>query len=385
MVKAAHRRGASQRQVAREFGVALSTLQHWLKHADGQRLVRVDWSGRRPGPSKPTNKTSQEMEDLVLTVRRELKETSALGEYGAQAILAELQRRTVTAAPALRTIGRILDRRGALDGRKRTRRPAPPSGWYLKDARSRKVELDSFDIVEGLVIQGGYGVEVLNGISLHGGLPASWPRAKTTAKSVINALVSHWRQFGLPAFAQFDNDTVFQGGHVHPDTIGRVIRLCLSLEVTPVFAPPRENGFQASIESFNGRWQAKVWSRFHFETRAALQQQSDKYIRACRRRQADRIESAPARRSFPSEWALDLQQLAPGKIIFLRRTDDQGRAQLLGHVFTVDRAWPHRLVRAEVDLKHHRIRFYALRRREPTYQPLLSEVSHTIPKRRFKE
>ena len=95
MVKTAHRRGASQRQVAREFGVALSTLQHWLKYADGQRLDRVDWSGRRPGPSKPTNKTSQEMEDLVLTVRRELKETSALGEYGAQAILAELQRRTV--------------------------------------------------------------------------------------------------------------------------------------------------------------------------------------------------------------------------------------------------------------------------------------------------
>jgi len=40
------------------------------------------------------------------------------------------------------------------------------------------------------------------------------------------------------------------------------MRTCLRLDVTPVFAPPRESGFQAAIENFNGRWQAKVWARF---------------------------------------------------------------------------------------------------------------------------
>ena len=38
---------------------------------------------------------------------------------------------------------------------------------------------------------------------------------------------------------------------------------------------------------------------------------------------------------------------------------------MLGRRFEVDATWPHRLVRAEVDLDAGRIRFYALRRREP--------------------
>jgi hypothetical protein len=75
----------------------------------------------------------------------------------------------------------------------------------------------------------------------------------------------------LPRYAQFDNDPVFHGPHIHPDTLGRVARLCLSPAVTPVFAPPSETGFQAAIESYNARWQAKAWNRF--DGRADLRKQ----------------------------------------------------------------------------------------------------------------
>jgi hypothetical protein len=53
-------------------------------------------------------------------------------------------------------------------------------------------------------------------------------------------------------YAQFDNDPLFEGPQIHPDTIGRVARACLGLGVVPVFVPPRETGFQAAIEGFNG-------------------------------------------------------------------------------------------------------------------------------------
>jgi hypothetical protein len=76
-----------------------------------------------------------------------LKATSALGEYGAATLHWELQRRHVCPLPSLRTIGRILERPGALDGRRRVRRPAPPRGWYLPRVAARRAELDSFDIV----------------------------------------------------------------------------------------------------------------------------------------------------------------------------------------------------------------------------------------------
>ena len=86
-----------------------------------------------------------------------------------------LKGRKVAPLPSVRTINRILERRGALDGQRRTRRPAPPPGWHLPEVASKRRELDSFDVVEGLVIKGGPQIEVLNGVSLHGGLAASFP------------------------------------------------------------------------------------------------------------------------------------------------------------------------------------------------------------------
>ncbi len=116
-----------------------------------------------------------------------------------------------------------------------------------------EAELDQFDIVEGLKLKGGPLIEVLNGVSLHGGLVVSCPaKSAVSAQFVCAALPAHWRAVRLPGYVQFDNDTVFQGPHQHRDVIGSVMRVCLSLDVTPVFAPPRESRFQASIESYNG-------------------------------------------------------------------------------------------------------------------------------------
>jgi hypothetical protein len=179
-------------------------------------------------------------------------------------------------------------------------------GWYLPDVAERANELDSFDVIEDLMIEGGIHVDVFTAISLHGGLVACWPDRNIPSTKVVSAMSEHWRRVGLPTYAQFDNDARFQGNHRSADSIGRVIRLCLSLGVTPVFAPPRETGFQAAIESFNGRWQAKVWQRFHYESLAALQLQSARYIAAYRSHLSRRIEQAPQRRSFPSVWQLDL-------------------------------------------------------------------------------
>jgi hypothetical protein len=153
----------------------------------------------------------------------------------------------------------------------------------------------------------------------------------------------------------------------------------------PVFAPPRESGFQAAIESLNGRWQAKVWARFQHESLEALQAQSANYVAASRARGAVRLEGAPARRPFPADWQLDLQAHPQGQIVYLRRTTEQGTVHLLGHTFTVDVLWPHRLVRCEVDLDGETIRFYRLRRRDPDQQPLVAEVAYVLPRRRFRE
>jgi transposase-like protein len=380
---AAVRAGAPLRSVARTHGVALATVQRWVARAAETRLDRVDWSDRPDTPHR-TTRTDPAVEDCVLRLRWELREASILGEYGARAIRAALvdQADLPGPVPSLRTIGRILDRHDMLD-RRRRRRPAPPAGWYLPDLRERQVELDSFDTIEGLRLQGGPDISVLTGISLHGGLAAAWPERSITVQRTILALARALARIGLPGYAQFDNGGLFVGSTSTTDAIGGVIRACLAIGVTPVFAPPRESGFQAAIESLNGRWQAKLWNRFADATLEDLQARSAAYIIASRRRAAARIEAAPARRPFPTE-GVDLDRPPIGRLVFLRRTTDSGRVSVLGHHLPVDQHWLHRLVRAEIDLDLGRVRIYALRRREPEEQPLIAELAYQPPSRWYR-
>jgi putative transposase len=381
---AAVRRGASLRAVARLFGVGLATVAHWVARAKGQRLDRVDWSDRSRAP-RQTRRTETAVEDRVLQARRELAQGD-LGAIGAEPIRQALVEQGVAAVPSVRTINRILARRGALDGRPRTRRPPPPTGWYLPDVAAAKAELDSFDIVEGLVIKDGPAVEVLNGVSLHGGLVVSWPTGSpVTAALTVTSLTEHWREVGLPGYAQFDNDMIFQGTHRYPDALGRIIRLCLSLGVVPVFVPPRETGFQAMIESYNGWWQARVWSRFQHADLEDLRGRSRRHVQALRRHRAARLEAAPDRRAFPTGWKLDLKKRPRGRLVYLRRSNGLSEVTLLGRTWPLGQVWPNRLVRCEVDLDKDKIRFFTLRRKEPTSQPQILEVGYRLPARGFQD
>ena len=383
---AAVRSGKSQRGVARSFHVTLRTVQRWLARAGSYRLDHVDWSSRSRAPHRMPGHTSPETETAVLTCRRELKEESPLGFYGADAIRETLQSDgRVDSVPSVRTIGRILTRNGALDSRRRSRRAAPGPGWYLADVAQGRAELESFDIVEGLVIEDHGEVEVLTGRALWGSETVAWTNSKLDAKSLVTSLLDHWRAYGLPDYVQFDNDTRFTGPHHHPDVVGRVTRVCLSLGITPVYTPPRETGFQAAIESFNNVWQQKVWSRYHHRDLAYLRGRSDRFIDAYINRLGRRGESAPQRRPFPTGWQMNLQADLSGRIIYLRRTDDNGAINLLGHKFHIDTNWPHRLVRCEFRVAEGEIFCYRLRRREPAQQPLLKVIKHCLPKRKSDE
>lgn len=374
--------GSSQRAVARQFGVSLATVQLWLNRAADGPLEQVDWSAQSPVP-RHVRRTGPDIEDRIIDLRRVLREESILGEYGPVAIRRALEGEPDLGGPlpAVRTIARILERRGALDATRRVRRPAPPPGWYIPEVRRRQLELDSFDVISGLRLRGGLELDILTGISLHGGLLAAWPTAGVSGQSTVAALEGHWRSVGLPGFAQFDNDTRFIGGNRHPNSIGPVIRYCLAIGVVPVFAPPRETGFQASIEAFNGRWQRKLWARFWDPTLADLQVRSDGFIAAARARAATRIDAAPDRLPFPIGPRPALDRTPAGRLLFMRRTNEQGSVSILGRRYPVDPRWLYRLVRCELDLDARRLRYFALRRREPEDQPLLGETPFEPPTR----
>jgi len=137
------------------FGVSKSNVDRWVERAEGKRLDRVDWSDRASGQPVAHNRTASRVEERVIRLRKELKEISALGEYGAEAIQREMTGKGYPVVLPIRTINNILQRRGQFDGSRRIRRPAPPKGWYLPNLAEGKAELDSFDVVEGLDYQRG--------------------------------------------------------------------------------------------------------------------------------------------------------------------------------------------------------------------------------------
>jgi hypothetical protein len=380
---AAARRGQAQRAVARCFGIGLGHLQYWLARTRGQRLDRVDWSNQSNAPRVHGRQTKTSVQRRVLDLRRELRQ-SDLGFVGAQAIQDALRtERPDRRLPSLRTIGRILKRHGALDVVRRVRRSAPPAGWYLPAVAAGTAELDAFDIIEDLPLEGGPRLDVLTPRALWGSVCGAWISAALRARWLCEQLETHWRAHGCPAYAQFDNDSRFQGTHTHPDVLGQVIRFCLSLGVTPVFAPAREHGPQNLNESFNHLWQQKVWHRFHHASALAFQARSDRFVAAYQRRRAAREDRAPGRRPFPKRWTLDLHQRPRGMVIYLRRTDEFGAIRVLGHRLEVDAQWVHRLVRAEVDLEAQQIRCYRLRRRAPDEQPLVRTIKYVFPEKQF--
>jgi hypothetical protein len=377
LIVEAVRDGASQRQVAHRFGVGRGTVQRALARAGDADLDLVTFADRSTAPHR-TRRTDPRTEARVAWVRAELRD-GILGDHGPAAIREALLAAGDAPVPSARTIARIVERLGLLDRHRRIRRPAPPRGWYLPAVAGGQAELDEFDVIVDLRLFAHGHLDVLTGISLHGGDPDAWPGRSVTARGTCAALEERWRRIGRPAFAQFDNDTRFLGSHGRPDILGSVPLLALGLGVTPVFAPLREMGFQAGIEGFNAYWQRRVYARAFGYGPEDVAELSGRFLAAVRAHRATRIEAAPARRPWP---LVPDRRTERGQVVFLRRATVAGDIEILGRLYPVDRAWAHRLVRAELDLDALVIRCFALRRRDPGSQPLLAERPYVLPARR---
>ncbi len=375
------RQGRSMHAVAARFRTSVCTVSRWVERAADDRLDRVDFSDHKSG--RAWNRVAAHVEQRIVELRTSLREASVLGEYGARAIRAALKAERPD-APSEPTINRVLSRRGLQDAVRRIRRPAPPQGWYLPDVVAGQAELDCFDFIEDLKIAEGPLVDLLTAKGLHGRLSDAWVLKQRNAKRTARCLRRRWQRDGLPGYAQFDNDTVFQGAHQFAHAVGRISRLCLQLNVIPVFVPPIEHGMQNTIESLNGLWQAKVWRRRRVGSVRELQRRSDEYIAARRLRTQALAEAAPRRRPMPKGFKLNLHAPLRGLIIFIRRTDETGHVHLLGQRFAVSPNWPHRLVRCEVDFDHHCIRCFGLRRSAPSEQPLLATIPYHRPDQPFQ-
>ena len=380
-----HRLGKSIRSIATQFQVDKKTVKKWIDYAGNKRLDRVDFSDKRKSqPKVPHNKLAPEVERCIIQTRQWLRQTSDLGEYGAKAIRQQMKSYGCSCLPSERAINYVLARNGLQNQYRRQRFLPPPAGWYLPEVCSKEQEMDCFDHIEDLRIQGTLeDFSVFNATSLHGSLACSWIDKQVTSNCVAEHIIERFKRFGRPAYAQFDNALVFRGPH-KPDCLGLVTRVCLELNINVVFTIPCDTGLQAKIERYNKQWKDSVWNRFCFENLQQLQIQSERFVEAYRQKRQNEIAHAPTRQPVPLDWEPSFPTQVTGKVIYLRRTDDYGQVNILGQVRTVHPTLTQQLVRCEVDLTQGQIVYYRLHRRRVFDNEVITIVPYEFPCRKFK-
>jgi hypothetical protein len=144
-----------------------------------------------------------------------------------------------------------------------------------------------------------------------------------TSISACHQLIRFWKTVGIPDFLQMDNEIAFWGSVRVPGAVGKVIRLSLSLEITPVFIPQAEPWRNGIIERFNNTMQDHLLDT-HYVTLDELRQASDHFDEIHNyshhySTQNGLTPTAAAKRFHYPLRALDTSFVMPDKPIHLQR------------------------------------------------------------------
>ncbi len=258
------RREAVRRAMAGEpvasIMAALGRSRRWVfKWLERYQPKRADWAGARSrAPGVVANKSSAELEALVLKVRARL-DADPWAQVGASAIAWELNKLGVRPLPELRTIERILQRAGVRRRAVRTRYVAKGTPYPAPVAPGPNAVQEA-DIIGPRHLAGGVLFYVLSAVDL-GRHAAAWEILPSKADlATAEALLRLWSRLGIPGRLKLDNWLVPNVGRSLP----LVVHLCLALGVIPVFIPFAEPWRQGTVEHANDTFDKRFFRSERF-------------------------------------------------------------------------------------------------------------------------
>lgn len=332
--------------------------------------------------------TPPHIERAVLSVRRRLEARATpqtrYGQIGAPAIREELRTLGHTPLPSMRTIGRILQRAGLTNPPLRLARslsqsdyPAPQAQdsnqvhqvdtvgpRYLKGDKTRYYFLVCKDVFDQAVY-----LELVKGRSMD---------------RVLTFLSHAWQHLGLPEMVQLDNGREFCGFGYAARHLSRVIRLCLRLEVEPIFIPPGKPQRNGSVENFNGWFQPVLLKRpyrrpgdLRRQLRLLMTTVNEQHVHP----QLGYKTPAQYRRTkrlrvLPANFSLDDQKLplCVGKVTFIRLVSAEGHINILEQKFKVGKRLKFQYVKATLYTQHQLLKVYLKGR-------LVKQFKYQLPKK----
>ncbi len=269
--KAAIRRfltGESPSSIYKDFQKSKKWFFKWLKR---YREGGSDWfKNQSRTPHLIANKVDENIENIVISARKRLKGIK-YAQIGANAIQWEIKKLGIEPPPAW-TINRILKRNNLVSKKK----PYKPKGKSYPEIvePSEMNSLHQVDLVGPRYIKGDGRFYSLNAIDIYSHrVKLNIIRSKRD-EEIANGLISTWKTVGIPEYIQFDNELSFHGSNKYPHSLGLVLRLCLSLNIQPIFIPQREPWRNGVIENFNNTFDKKFFRTQAFRNFSHLKKES---------------------------------------------------------------------------------------------------------------
>jgi putative transposase len=349
--EAARRRlaGESPRAIARDLGRTRQWVAKWAARYDPDD---PGWArGRSRAPRRVANRTAGDVEARVMAVRARLEE-NPWAQVGAPAIAWELEKLGAV-VPPLRTLERILERAGATERRRPSRRVSKGIA-YPAPVAERPGDVVQVDLVGPRHLDGGVRFHALNQIDVASHQAGIEIVADRADARVIDALQALWSRFGVPRRAQFDNG----GPFVAPTGIGEVVRVLVHQGVTPVFVPPREPWRNGTIEHFNDTFDKRFFRQERFSDRPQLAERAGAFerfhnaqhrYRASQGRAPDETASVSYRAprpltEIPAGWP------TRGRVEFIRFIRSDHKLRLLGRAIAIPDGSAYQYLTATLDL-----------------------------------
>lgn len=240
---------------------ALKCSKSWFhKWLNRYKTGDLNWYKEQSrAPKTVKKKTTPKMEQLVLKAREHLI-SEPFYQYGPQAIYYSLAKNGVC-PPPIWSIARILKRHNLSQARRSTS--------YISKGKKYPygyINCQQIDFVGPRYLQSKIRFYFNSLICCDTHFSQVQAVGNQSSDTVCQCLIRFWKIAGTPDFLQMDNYLSFWGSLIRPTALGKVIRLCLLNNVTPVFIPLKEPWRNGIVEHFNKTMQNAILKSAIYKT-----------------------------------------------------------------------------------------------------------------------
>jgi len=357
--------GEDPESICASLGKSRRWLYKWLaRHIPDDSAWYEDLSRR---PLTSPYRTPEEIEKIVELVRFSLYNKGLF--CGDQAIRWELEDMNVQPLPSIRTIGRILHRRGLTHDR--TGHYASKGKKYPDLPAHLPNQTHQIDLVGPCYLSGPIRFYSLHAVDTAMNRCGIEPLSTKAAQSILDAVYAVWLRMGIPENLQVDNELAFYGSPTHPRGMGPLIRLCLRYGVKLWFIPPAEPWRNGIVEQFNDHYRQKFLAKVTMVSRSQLRQESlvfehrhnssYRYSKNKGKTPLKALEAMEKKLVFPSKSNAPrhpLDKPEEGHYHLVRFIRSDCRLNIFGEIFPAPPETQYEYVVATVDVKAQKLKLF---------------------------